>query len=120
MQVPFVLFAILLLLLLSTQTFSLISIWKSRVQLVKEIDRQKDAWLFGFIDKYWPRRILPNHLTIARIVIGLFLFVLLFDFRHSNGLLILPIFALGALTDLFDGALARHFHQETNFGKTIH
>lgn len=43
--VPFVLLTALLLLLLTLQTKVLIRIWRSRVDLVKEIDRQKDELL---------------------------------------------------------------------------
>ena len=43
--VPFLLLAALLLLLLTIQTFALIRIWRSRVDFVKELDRQKDELL---------------------------------------------------------------------------
>lgn len=43
--IPFSLLAILLLLILSIQTVSLVRIWKSRVEIFKEIDRQKDELL---------------------------------------------------------------------------
>ncbi|MBP9773125.1 MAG: HAMP domain-containing histidine kinase [Candidatus Peribacteraceae bacterium] len=43
--IPFLLLTILLLLLLTVQTVSLSRIWKSRVNIVKEIDRQKDELL---------------------------------------------------------------------------
>lgn len=42
---PFSLLALLLLFLLSIQTFSLIRIWRSRVNIVNELDRQKDELL---------------------------------------------------------------------------
>ncbi len=43
--VPFVVLTILLLLLLTSQTIALIRIWKSRVNLLQELDRQKDELL---------------------------------------------------------------------------
>ncbi len=43
--IPFVLLAILLLLILSIQTIYLVRLWKSRVGIVKELDRQKDELL---------------------------------------------------------------------------
>jgi signal transduction histidine kinase len=42
---PLVLLAILLLLLLTMQTVALVRIWKNRLQLVEETDRQKDELL---------------------------------------------------------------------------
>lgn len=43
--IPFFILAILLLLLLSIQTVALIRIWRSRVNVIKELDHQKDAVL---------------------------------------------------------------------------
>ena len=46
--VPFVLFIAFLILLLSTLTLSLIKIWNSRVEVLRELDRQKDE-LIGIV-----------------------------------------------------------------------
>lgn len=43
--IPFVLFICFLLLILSSQTFFLVNMWQSRVNDLKEIDRQKDELL---------------------------------------------------------------------------
>ncbi|MDA1317504.1 MAG: HAMP domain-containing sensor histidine kinase [bacterium] len=43
--VPFSILAIILLLMLSIQTIALVRIWRSRVEIVKELDRQKDELL---------------------------------------------------------------------------
>lgn len=83
---------------------------------LETLNRQKDELLFGFIKKYWPRQITPNHLTIVRIGIGLALFYLLFFVREENSIIILPLFFAGILTDLLDGAIARCLKMETRFG----
>lgn len=59
---------------------------------------------------------IPNLLTVGRIgLTGLFMLAL---FAHSPAgrLWALGFFALAALTDLFDGWLARRWHQESAFG----
>ncbi len=43
--IPFILFVVFLLLLLCVLTFFLVRIWKSRVEVLREIDRQKDELL---------------------------------------------------------------------------
>lgn len=82
----------------------------------QKINRQKDEFLFRFIEKYWPRQITPNQLTVARMAIGALLFYLLFFVRNNDGIIIIPLFLVGILTDLFDGAIARCFHSESHFG----
>jgi CDP-diacylglycerol--glycerol-3-phosphate 3-phosphatidyltransferase len=84
---------------------------------LENLNRQKDEALFDFIRNYWPRRITPNHLTIARMAIGSILFYLLFFVHDSNSLVILPLFFMGIVTDLLDGAVARCLHKETHFGE---
>lgn len=86
---------------------------------LEAIDKKKDAFLFPWVKKHWPRDILPNHLTIARIIIGLLLFVLIFNFNHTSGLVILSLFFIGALTDLFDGVVARCRNQITKLGEFL-
>lgn len=86
---------------------------------LERIDKKKDAFLFPWVQKHWPRDILPNHLTIARIIIGLFLFVFIFNFKNTNGIIILSLFFIGALTDLFDGVVARGRNQITKLGEFL-
>jgi signal transduction histidine kinase len=43
--VPFAVSAVVLLVILAIQTMALVKIWKNRVELVKELDRQKDELL---------------------------------------------------------------------------
>ncbi len=59
---------------------------------------------------------LPNILTTLRIVlIPVFLSFLLYDmYGYALG-----VFALAALTDFLDGAIARAKHQETELGKFL-
>jgi CDP-diacylglycerol--glycerol-3-phosphate 3-phosphatidyltransferase len=84
---------------------------------LENLNKEKDQFLFRFINPYWPRSITPNYLTMVRIAIGIFLLVLLFDFRNDNGLIIIPFFLIGAATDLLDGAVARCLGMESKFGQ---
>lgn len=86
---------------------------------LERMDRLKDERLFTFIKTYWPRRITPNHLTFARIIIGLALFVLLFNFRNDNGYFILPLFFIGILSDFLDGPIARGLNMKTRTGEIM-
>mgnify|MGYP001569397110 CR=1 FL=1 len=83
----------------------------------EKLDNFRDRILFNFIiKKYWPKKFLPNHLTVIRIIIGLFLFVILFYYKSDNSLLIISLFLIGAITDLLDGSIARTLKKETKFG----
>ena len=86
---------------------------------LEKLDRYRDELLFLFIKPYWPRKISPNHLTYARIVIGLILAILLFFFKIENKVLIISLFCLGALTDLFDGSISRCLDKATEFGAML-
>jgi len=86
---------------------------------LEKIDLYRDKVLFYFIKPCWPRFILPNHLTYLRIIISVSLAVLLFYFNFVNKVVIIPLFALGALTDLFDGSVARGLDKETDFGAML-
>ncbi|OGZ64600.1 MAG: hypothetical protein A3A98_03540 [Candidatus Staskawiczbacteria bacterium RIFCSPLOWO2_01_FULL_40_39] len=86
---------------------------------LEEVNEKKDQFLSLLIKPYWPRSITPNHLTYARAAIGIFLFILLFNFKNTNGFLIIPFFFLGALTDLLDGSIARSLNMETKLGEII-
>lgn len=78
---------------------------------------KKDRLVFDAIKSWWPAQVTPNHLTLVRIIIGAWLFFLLFNFKNDTSLLILPLFCLGALTDLLDGVIARGFNKITKFGE---
>lgn len=86
---------------------------------LEKIDTARDRVLFIFIKPYWPRKFLPNHLTIIRIIIGVFLFILLFYFKNNNQALIISLFCVGALTDLLDGSVARALNKETKVGAVL-
>ena len=87
--------------------------------LLEDINAKKDEFLFVIIKKHWPRNILPNHLTVARIIIGILLFFLLFNFRNNNGLIILPLFFVALASDLLDGAVARCFNLQSKLGEIL-
>ena len=62
----------------------------------------------------------PNKLTILRIIlVPIFVFFLLTNAIPHNFLIAGIIFAIAALTDHFDGELARKNNQITNFGKFL-
>ncbi len=86
---------------------------------LERIDHFRDELLFLFIKPYWPRKVSPNYLTYARIVIGLLLAVLLFFFNIENRILIISLFCVGALTDLFDGSVSRGLNKVTEFGAML-
>jgi CDP-diacylglycerol--glycerol-3-phosphate 3-phosphatidyltransferase len=87
--------------------------------LLEKLDRKRDQILFYFIKKFWPRWLVPNYLTYGRLIIGILLFVLLFYYGIENKLLIVTLFIIGILTDLFDGSVARCFESESKFGAFI-
>jgi len=86
---------------------------------LEKLDHYRDRFLFLFIKPYWPRKVLPNHLTYFRICIGLILTVLLFFFNIDNKTLIVSLFCLGVVTDLFDGSVARCLNKSTEFGAML-
>jgi len=85
--------------------------------LLENANQAKDRMLFAFLKENWPMSITPNHLTIVRVVIGVILFFLLFNYKNDSGLIIMPLFLLGTLTDLLDGVIARGFNKITHFGE---
>ncbi|MFH1762262.1 MAG: CDP-alcohol phosphatidyltransferase family protein [bacterium] len=89
------------------------------IYFLEKIDSYRDKLLFLFIKPYWPRKITPNHISYLRVVIGIALFVLLFFFNIENKLLIISLFCVGALTDLFDGSVARGLNKVTEFGAML-
>ncbi|MCX6724411.1 MAG: CDP-alcohol phosphatidyltransferase family protein [Candidatus Staskawiczbacteria bacterium] len=86
---------------------------------LEKIDHYRDELLFVFIKPYWPRKIVPNHITYLRVVIGVALFILLFFFGIENKTLIVSLFCIGVLTDLFDGSVARCLDKVTAFGAML-
>ncbi|MBI2054285.1 MAG: CDP-alcohol phosphatidyltransferase family protein [Candidatus Staskawiczbacteria bacterium] len=86
---------------------------------LEQIDGLRDRFLFLFIKPYWPRSIIPNHITYIRVAIGILLFVLLFFLGIENKILILSLFLIGVLTDLIDGPVARGTNRVTEFGAML-
>ncbi|MEK7562669.1 MAG: CDP-alcohol phosphatidyltransferase family protein [Patescibacteria group bacterium] len=86
---------------------------------LEKIDSYRDKILFVFIKPYWPRKIIPNHITSIRIFIGVLLFVLLFFFSVENKTLIMSLFIIGALTDFIDGPVARGTNKVTELGAML-
>jgi phosphatidylglycerophosphate synthase len=86
---------------------------------LKSLDHYKDELLFLFIKPYWPRKIIPNHITYVRVFLGILLFILLFFFRVEDKLLVISLFCIGVLTDLIDGAVARGLDKVTEFGAML-
>ena len=80
------------------------------------IDAWRDKVLFVFIKPFWPQMISPNQLSIFRILISIFLFVLLFYYNNADRALILSLFCIGALSDMLDGSVARGLHKVTKTG----
>lgn len=86
---------------------------------LEKIDLYRDKLLFLFIKPCWPRKITPNYITYVRVVIGAGLFVVLFFFGIVDKPLIVFLFCLGAITDLFDGSVARGLNKVTEFGTML-
>ena len=64
-------------------------------------------------------KITPNHLTILRIILSFVTFYLLLQTSFSSRIAALFVFTIAALTDLWDGQLARSGGMITNFGKIM-
>lgn len=86
---------------------------------LNKINNWRDAVSFIFIRRYWPSYISPNHLSYFRVVIGGLLFFLLFFLNIEYKPIIISLFAIGALSDLIDGSLARTTNQVTEFGGVL-
>jgi len=86
---------------------------------LEKIDGLRDKYLSFFILPCWPRIILPNHLTISRIIIGVFLSITLFYYNNNDKAIIISLFLIGALTDLLDGSVARALKKETKLGAIL-
>lgn len=86
---------------------------------LEKIDHYRDELLFLFIKPYWPRKISPNQITYIRVIVSLLLFILLFFFSVEDKFLIISLFCVGVLTDLFDGSVARGLNKVTEFGAML-
>jgi CDP-diacylglycerol--glycerol-3-phosphate 3-phosphatidyltransferase len=86
---------------------------------LEKISDWRDRVLWVFIKPHWPRKITPNHLTWARIVIGIIIFILLFFFGMEDKNLLIFLVIIGILTDLFDGSVARGLNKVTEFGAML-
>ena len=85
---------------------------------LEKIDADRDRVLSPFIKKYWPRQIAPNHLTVARIILGIVCAVLLFSGLEKK-IIVIPLCGLAMLTDLFDGSIARVLNKTTKIGAVL-
>ncbi len=85
---------------------------------LEKIDKHRDDLLSPHIRKFWPRYILPNRLTILRIFLSVLIIGgLLMGVRDR--LLLVLIFIIGALSDLFDGSVARVLNTESRLGAVL-
>ncbi|MBI4971403.1 MAG: CDP-diacylglycerol--glycerol-3-phosphate 3-phosphatidyltransferase [Candidatus Omnitrophica bacterium] len=66
-----------------------------------------------------PIKITPNHLTIIRVILAFVTFYLLIQSSFTARIVALFVFTVAALTDLWDGQLARSGAMVTNFGKIL-
>ena len=82
------------------------------------INRWRDRMLSPFIKKYWPRQIVPNHLTVSRIILSIVCAVLLFS-GLGKKIIVIPLCGLAMLTDLFDGSIARVLNKTTKIGVVL-
>lgn len=62
---------------------------------------------------------LPNKLTVFRIVISFFFLIFLFVSAPGAKTVALGLFIIGAITDIYDGKLARKLGLTTDFGKLM-
>ena len=63
-----------------------------------------------------PKFVLPNHVTILRLILTPFVLWFLFTEQYSIGV---PLFFFAALTDAIDGSLARVRRQITTWGTLV-
>lgn len=62
---------------------------------------------------------IPNYLSYSRMVITFALLVLLSDPTHLNRILAFSLFIIAAISDFFDGFIARKYQLVSDFGKLI-
>jgi len=87
-------------------------------KFLEDIDKQRDKFLFPFIKKYWPRKIIPNYLSFLRVIIGGILGVLLFS-GSKNTPFLFSLYCFGLSLDLFDGSVARALNKKTKIGAML-
>ena len=59
---------------------------------------------------------LPNKLTLSRFLLTVAFLIAIFSGYRYHETFALGLFSMAGLTDYFDGKLARHYNQITNFG----
>src|SRR5690242_2692989 len=74
-----------------------------------------DRLFAATLGRLTPRWVRPNHLTLLRLLLVPFVLYFLAHERYAIGV---PLFLFAALTDWFDGALARTRKQITEWGIT--
>jgi len=80
----------------------------------KDIVMQPTDRLFArIIAPLIPRAVKPNHITVFRLFLTPVMLILLMRERYEVGV---PLFLFAALTDWFDGSLARTRRQVTEWG----
>ncbi len=67
-----------------------------------------------YIIPYIPKKVTPNHLTFIRLAFSPIVLVLLVGEEYLTGLF---LFVILAITDMFDGSMARLRNQITTWGK---
>src|SRR5687767_6672029 len=72
-----------------------------------------DRLFAATVGRIMPARVRPNHLTVLRLMLIPFVLYFLWRQRYEIGV---PLFLFAALTDWFDGALARTRKQITEWG----
>ena len=75
------------------------------MSMVKRAEKNKEEDIWN----------IPNIITSIRIITTFI--ILYFIFAHFSIIYIVVAFAIGALTDFFDGQIARRFNMETEFGR---
>lgn len=88
------------------------------MKATKTINVQKT--IDGYVDKIFlrfiPTSVKPNQMTVIRFILVPVVYVLLWQRLYIWALI---VFAIAALTDLLDGAMARTRNQITDLGKVI-
>jgi CDP-diacylglycerol--glycerol-3-phosphate 3-phosphatidyltransferase len=80
------------------------------------VQKTLDGWVDKIFLRFFPQSVKPNQVTAVRFILVPVVYALLL--QHSY-ILALIVFAIAALTDLIDGAMARTRNQITDLGKVI-
>jgi CDP-diacylglycerol--glycerol-3-phosphate 3-phosphatidyltransferase len=88
------------------------------MKIPKKINVQKilDSYVDKIFLRFIPNSVTPNQITIVRLILVPVIYVLLIRGFYTLALI---VFAIAALTDLLDGAMARTRNQITDLGKVI-